>query len=326
MWATYYRVVCRSIEREYMAKYISKRVISIIVTILLIATVTFFLMKFAPGGPFSTEKKVPEIVLQNLNKKYGLDKPLLQQYGDYILNLLKLDFGISMKQEYVTTNGIISIGFPVSLVLGVEAIFLAVAFGVLIGIVAALHHNKWQDYFMNVIAVLGISVPSFIMATILQYILSVKLQIFPIAGWKNITYSFLPAIVLSLAPMAYIAKLTRSSMLEQLGSEYVKLAKAKGMTKKTVTFKHALRNAILPVISYLGPLTAAVITGSFVVESIFGIPGLGKQFVKAIGDRDYPVIMGTTLFYSVVLMVSVLVVDIIYGYIDPRIKIHAGDE
>ncbi len=308
-----------------MGKYITKRLVSIIITILLIATVTFFLMKLAPGGPFSSEKKVPEIVLQNLNQKYGLDKPVITQYVDYIGNLLKFDFGISMKQEYVTTNDIIKVGFPVSLVLGVEAILLAVAFGVLIGVIAALHHNKWQDYAMNILAVLGISVPSFIMATILQYIFAVKLQIFPIAGWKNISYSFLPAIVLSLGPMAYIAKLTRSSMLEQLNSEYVKLAKAKGMTKKTVTFKHALRNAILPVVSYLGPLTAAVITGSFVVESIFGIPGLGKQFVKAIGDRDYPVIMGTTLFYSVVLMIAVLVVDIIYGYIDPRIKIQESN-
>lgn len=308
-----------------MIKYITKRILSIVVTIFLIATITFFLMKLAPGGPFSTEKKVPEVVLQNLNQKYGLDKPVLTQYVDYLGNLVKLDFGVSMKQEYVTTNDIISIGFPVSVILGVEAILLAVSLGVIIGVIAALHHNKWQDYAMNILAVMGISVPSFIIATILQYIFSVKLGIFPIAGWKNITYSFLPAIVLSLGPMAYIAKLTRSSMLEQLSSEYVKLAKAKGMTNKVITFKHALRNAIMPVISYLGPLTAAVITGSFVVESIFGIPGLGKQFVKAIGDRDYPVIMGTTLFYSLVLMVAVLIVDIIYGYIDPRIKVK-GDQ
>lgn len=307
-----------------MAKYITKRVIYMMITLFLISTITFFLMRIAPGGPFLADKVPPQVV-EKLNEQYGLNKPIYVQYFDYISRVVRFDFGVSMTSEYITTNQIIKIGFPVSAMLGIEAILLAVSIGVLIGTIAALKHNKWQDYLMNIIAVLGISVPSFIMATILQYVFAVKFRIFPLSGWNSFLHSVLPAIILSLGPMAYIAKLTRSSMLEQLSSEYVKLATAKGMSRNIVTYKHALRNAILPVVSYLGPLTAGVLTGSFIIESIFGIPGLGKYFVKSISDRDYTMIMGTTVFYSFVLMTAVLIVDILYGLIDPRIKLKEGE-
>lgn len=308
-----------------MAKYILKRVVAIVITIFIIITVTFFLMRLAPGSPFSQEKAIPEEILKNLNAAYGLDNPWYIQYKDYLVKTLQFDFGRSMKQRYVTTNDMISQGFPVSLLLGAEAILLAVSVGLLIGVIAALHHNKWQDYAMNVIAVLGISVPSFIMAAFLQYLFAIKLQIFPIGGWEDFSYSLLPAICLSLSPMAYIAKLTRSSMLEQMNSEYVKLATAKGMSPKRVIFRHALRNAIMPVVTYLGPLSAAIITGSVIIENIFGVPGLGRFFVDSITNRDYSVIMGTTVFYSFILLSAILLVDISYGFIDPRIKLK-GDK
>ena len=202
--------------------------------------------------------------------------------------------------------------------------FIAVAFGVLIGVIGALFHNRWPDYLTTIIAVLGISIPSFVMATLLQYYLALKLNIFPIAGWKGFIYSILPAIALAATPMAFIAKLTRSSMLEETNSEYVKMAKAKGIKKVVITYKHALRNALLPVVTYLAPLTAGVVTGSFVIEEIFSIPGLGKHFVNSISNRDYTVIMGTTVFYSIILLLAVLIVDILYGFIDPRIKVGGG--
>lgn len=308
-----------------MKKYILKRLVAIFITIFIIITVTFFLMRMAPGSPFASEKAIPEQILENLNKSYGLDNPWYVQYKDYLIKTVKFDFGDSMKQRYLSTNDMIAEGFPVSALLGAQAILLAVSIGILIGTLAALKHNKWQDYLMNIIAVLGISVPSFIMASFLQYVLAIKLKIFPIGGWENYAYSLLPSITLSLSPMAYIAKLTRSSMLEQMGSEYVKLATAKGMSSKKVIFKHALRNAIMPVITYLGPLTAAIITGSVIIENIFGVPGLGKYFVDSITNRDYPVIMGTTIFYSIVLLSAILIVDISYGFIDPRIKLK-GDK
>lgn len=304
-----------------MSKYIFQRIIAIFLTLLVIITVTFFLMRGAPGSPFSAEKAISASILERLNEQYGLNNPWYQQYGDYLVKIARFDFGTSMKSRYLTTNKVIKEGFPVSAALGLEAIFLALSFGLLIGTIAALNHNKWQDYAMNVIAVLGISVPSFVMASILQYLLAVKLQIFPISGWGNFTQSLLPAITLSLSPMAFIAKLTRSSMLEQMGSEYVKLAVAKGMTQKRVIFGHAMRNAILPVVTYLGPLTAAVLTGSVVIENIFGIPGLGKHFVLSITNRDYPLIMGVTVFYSMILLSAILLVDISYAFIDPRISL-----
>lgn len=307
-----------------MLAYIGKRLLYIFIALWLIVTATFFLMRIAPGNPFASERALPPEIEANLNAQYGLDNPWYIQYKDYLFDTAKGDFGTSMKYKYRETNDIIKESFPVSMTLGLEAMFIAVAFGVLIGVIGALFHNRWPDYFTTIIAVLGISIPSFVMATLLQYYLALKLNIFPIAGWKGFIYSILPAIALAATPMAFIAKLTRSSMLEETNSEYVKMAKAKGIKKVVITYKHALRNALLPVVTYLAPLTAGVVTGSFVIEEIFSIPGLGKHFVNSISNRDYTVIMGTTVFYSIILLLAVLIVDILYGFIDPRIKVGGG--
>lgn len=308
-----------------MARYIGKRIFYMLVSLWLIITATFFLMRIAPGNPFASEKKLPPEIEANLNAHYGLDRPWYQQYGDYLLNVLTWDFGPSFKYKNQTVNDLISEGFPVSLMLGAEAIFIALAFGVLFGLIAALRHNRFADYASMAIAVLGISVPSFIMATVLQYFLAIKLGIFPVARWESFTHTILPALALASSPMAYIARLTRSSMLEVMANDYIKTAKAKGLSKGVITVKHAIRNAMMPVVTYLGPLSAGIITGSFVIEKIFGIPGLGFHFVTSITNRDYTVIMGVTVFYSIILLVCVLLVDIAYGIIDPRIKL-AGEK
>lgn len=307
-----------------MVKYIGQRLIYIIIALFIIITATFFLMRLAPGNPFASERTVPPAIQESLNEKYGLDDPWYVQYGEYLMNTVQGDFGTSMKYRYRETNDMIAEGFPISMTLGLEAMFIAVGMGVLIGTIAALFHNKWPDYLMSLIAVIGISVPSFVMASILQYYLALKAGWFPIAGWEGFLYSILPAVALASTPMAFIAKLTRSSMLEETNSEYVKMAKAKGISKWVVVFKHALRNALLPVVTYLAPLTAGIITGSFVIEEIFAIPGMGKYFVTSITNRDYTVIMGTTVFYSIILLLAVLLVDILYSFIDPRIKLRGG--
>ncbi|MEK5102109.1 ABC transporter permease [Cytobacillus sp. FSL M8-0252] len=304
-----------------MTKYIGKRLLYMIISLWLIVTATFFLMRIAPGNPFASEKKLPPEIEANLQAHYGLDQPWYQQYFDYLINVVTWDFGPSFKYKSQTVNDLITEGFPVSFVLGFQAILIAVALGVLFGVIAALRQNKWQDYSTMAVAVLGISVPSFIMATFLQYFLAIKLQIFPVARWESFMHTILPALALAAGPMAYIARLTRSSMIEVLANDYIKTAKAKGLSGGVITVKHAMRNALLPVVTYLGPLTAGVLTGSFVIEKIFGIPGLGFHFVTSIKNRDYTVIMGVTVFYSILLLLAILLVDIAYGIIDPRIKL-----
>lgn len=307
-----------------MAKYIGKRLVYMLISLWLIITATFFFMRIAPGNPFTSEKKLPPEIEANLNAHYGLDQPWYVQYGEYIVRILKWDFGPSFKYKSQTVNDLISDGFPVSALLGLEAIFIAVAIGVLLGIIAAMFHNKWQDYTAMIIAVFGISVPSFIMASFLQYTLAIELGLFPVARWETFQHTILPALALASTPMAFIARLTRSSMLEVLANDYIKTAKSKGLSKGVITVKHAVRNALLPVVTYMGPLTAGILTGSFVIERIFGIPGLGAHFVTSISNRDYTVIMGVTVFYSILLLVSILLVDILYGIIDPRIKLAGG--
>lgn len=307
-----------------MIKYILKRCLYIFIALFVIVTITFFLMRIAPGSPFASEKNFPPIIKEQLNETYGLNNPWYVQYKDYLLATAQFDFGESMKYKDRSTNDMIAESFPISLTLGIESMLLAVGIGVLIGVVAALYHNKFPDYFVTTLAVLGISVPSFILAGLLQYFVGLKWQLLPISGWNGFVYSILPALAIAITHMGFIAKLTRSSMLEQNHSEYVKMARAKGIGKWTTVFKHTLRNALLPVITYLGPLFAGVITGSFIVEQIFAIPGLGKYFVTSITNRDYTVIMGTTVFYSIILLLGVLIVDILYGFIDPRIKLAGG--
>ena len=304
-----------------MIKYILKRLMYILLALFVIVTATFFLLRLAPGNPFASERNFPPQIEEKLNETYGLNNPWYIQYKDYLIDAATFDFGESMKYKARSTNDMIAEGFPVSLTLGIEAMLLAIGFGVLIGVVAALYHNKFPDYLATTFAVLGISVPSFILAGLMQYFLAYKLQLFPISGWKGFSYSILPALAIAFSHMGFIAKLTRSSMLEQNNSEYVKMARAKGLGKWTVVFRHTLRNALLPVVTYLGPLTAGVVTGSFIVEQIFAVPGLGKHFVQSITNRDYTVVMGTTVFYAIILLFAVFIVDILYSVIDPRIKL-----
>lgn len=278
-------------------------------------------MQAAPGGPFAAEKKLTPAIEAQMNEAYGLDEPLHVQYMNYVVNAFSFDFGPSFKYVGQDVTEIIARSFPYSLILGLEAILIALSIGVLLGVIAAVKHNKFGDYAAMVIAVLGISVPSFIMATILQYIFAIKLGALPVARFDSFWHSILPAVALATTPLAFIARLMRSSMLEVLNSDYIKTAKSKGMSQKVVTYKHGLRNAILPVVSYLGPLVVSILTGSFIIESIFGIPGLGSEFVQSVTNRDYTVIMGTTVFFSVLLLISILLVDLLYGLVDPRIKV-----
>ena len=242
-----------------MLRYIFKRLVYIVIAMYLIVTATFFLMQLAPGSPFASERDFPPAIEEQLNAKYGLDNPWYVQYKDYLVATLRFDFGESMKYKGRSTNDIIAESFPVSVALGIQAMILAVGFGILLGVISSLYHNKFPDYVSTVVAVLGISVPSFILAGLLQYYLSFKAGWFPVSGWKGFTYSVLPAFAIAVTHAGFIAKLTRSSMLEQNNSDYVKLARAKGIGKWTIVFKHSLRNALLPVITYLGPLFAGVI-------------------------------------------------------------------
>ena len=304
-----------------MAKYIIKRVAISLVTIWAIITITFILMHSVPGNPFRSESKMPPGVYENLLKKYGLDKPLPEQYTIYLKRLLKGDFGESMKSRVETVNDMINRGFPVSAYLGLQALIIALCFGPALGVIAALNQNKWPDYLSMVIAILGISVPSFIMGTIFIQFLARNISWLPIAGWGTFAHTILPSLALAMMPLAYIARLMRSSMLEVLGQDYIKTAKSKGISKSAVVLKHAVRNAILPIVSVLGTLVSNLLVGSFVVEKIFGIPGLGMSFVSSISNRDYTLIMGTTIFYAIILIVMLLLVDIAYVFVDPRIKL-----
>lgn len=304
-----------------MAKYLLKRILMSIVTLWAIVTITFVLMHSVPGNPFAKEGKMPAVVYENLQKKYGLDKPKSEQYVIYLKNLLKGDFGESMKSRVETVNDMISRGFPVSAYLGIEALLIALTFGPALGALAALYQNKLPDYLSMIIAIIGISVPSFIMGTVLIQFIAKNVSWLPIGGWGTFPHTLLPAIALSLMPLAYTARLMRSSMLEVLGQDYIKTAKSKGITKSAVILKHAVRNAILPIISVLGTLISNLLVGSFVIEKIFGIPGLGLFFVKSIVSRDYTLIMGTTIFYSIILIGMLFFVDVAYMFIDPRIKL-----
>lgn len=303
-----------------MISYFFKKLGILLLSLLVVATLTFFLMHAIPGDPFTQEKAIPPEILQAMQKHYGLDKPLIAQYFDYMQGLCRLDLGPSFKYQGRTVNEIIQEGFPVSLCLGAEALLISLGFGILLGSLSACKQGKWQDRSNMFIAILGLSVPSFLLATFLQYLLAMKLEILPVARWGSFEQSILPALSLAALPTAFIARLLRTSMIEVLHQDYIQTAKSKGLSPSWILYKHAFRNALLPVASYLGPLTASILTGSFAIEKIFGIPGLGQWFVLSITNRDYTVIMGTTLFYSVLLMTAVFLVDLVYSWIDPRIK------
>lgn len=304
-----------------MGRYIVKRVFLAVVTIWLVATITFFLMFMVPGGPFLAEKSPSPATLEALNRKYGLDQPVIVQYKNYMLNLLKGELGESIKQRGRTVGDIISRGFKVSARVGGISILVSVLIGVPLGCVAALNRGKWLDNLIMVVATFGIAVPSFVISTVLMLIFSIKLDLLPTYGLTSWQHYIMPVIALSFYPAAYISRLMRTSMLDVLGQDYMRTAKAKGLSQFKMLFKHALRNAILPVVTYLGPLIAYTLTGSFVVEKIFTIPGLGNEFISSITGRDYTMIMGTTIFLASLVIIMNLVVDIAYKIIDPRIKL-----
>jgi len=279
-----------------------------------------------PGSPFNSESSSNEIVQANLEKHYNLDKPYYVQYLLYIKSIVTFDFGPSIKQKNQSVNDLLSRGFPISFELGMITIIVAVISGVILGIFAALRHNGVIDYMAMGFAVLGISIPNFILATLFIQQLAVNFEIFPVARWSSLKHMVLPVLALATGPMAIIARLTRSTMLEVLTQDYIKMAKAKGLSPWKIIFKHALRNALMPVVTIMGTLLAGILTGTFVIEQIFAIPGMGKYFVESINQRDYPVIMGTTVFYSAFLILMLFLVDIAYGILDPRINVHKGGD
>lgn len=312
-----------------MVRYLGRRLTSGILTIWLIATLTFVMMHAIPGDPFTSEKRLPEHIVFALKEKFHLNDPLYKQYLTYLGNVARWDLGPSIANRTRTVNDIINVGFPVSAKVGGLAILFALVVGIPLGVVAALWRDKWPDHLVTVLTTLGISQPNFIIATVLQFVIAAKLGLLPIAlwadkwkvegdGWK---FAVLPVVALSFFPLAYFARLVRSSMLEVLSQDYMRTARAKGLPSFVVVVKHGLRNGLLSVVTVLGPLAAGILTGSLVIERIFSIPGLGREFVTSISNRDYLVIMGVTVFYAVLIVGFTLVVDLLYTVVDPRIKI-----
>lgn len=309
-----------------MLVYTLKRLLAGVITVWFIATATFIAMHSVPGDPLMNDKAVSDEIRANLERKYGLDRPVHEQYFVFMGNMLKGDFGISFTQQNRKVNDIIRDHFPVSATLGVLAITFAALGGILWGALTAIYRNRLPDIIIMFMVILGISVPSFVFAALGQLAL-VNLNswagtsILPVAGWGTIWHMLVPSLVLGLGTMALLTRLMRSSMLEVVNEDYVKTARAKGLSPTRIFFRHQLRNAILPVITILGPQIAAITTGGFVVELVFAIPGLGRYFVQAVQQLDYTVIMGTTVFYGAFLVLMVIIVDILYGFIDPRVRV-----
>ena len=305
-----------------MARYITKRIIYGIMTLFIVMALTFFLMQLIPGGPFLSEKAKSAATIQALEEKYGLDKPVAVQFKNYVVKIFQGDLGLSLKQRGRTVKDIIFTCFPVSAGLGFFAMLAAVFIGIPLGSVAALNRGKWLDNLIIVFSTMGIAIPGFITSAVLMYFLGVKWNLLPTNGLDSWKHYIMPVISLSLYPAAYIARLMRSSILDALGQDYMTTARAKGVSETKRLFKHAMRNAILPVVTYLGPAIAGIFCGSFIVEKIFTIPGLGSSFISSIVNRDYPLAMGTTIFYASFLIVMNILVDIVYKMIDPRIKLN----
>lgn len=310
-----------AILNSKMALYIAKRILLAIFTVFLVITITFFAMKAVPGGPFLSEKAISAEAQAALEKKYGLDKPVLEQYVTYVGDIVtKFDFGPSIKQRGRTVTDIIIDGMKTSIPLGVAAAGIALVVGVVLGAAAALKRNTVFDKSIMVTMTAFVSMPSFIMGTLLLLLFAVTLQWLPANG-TTLSGLILPVITLSLSPMAHITRLTRSSMLDVLGQDYIRTAKAKGVSGNKIIFGHALKNSLIPVITYFGPMLAYIVTGSLVVEKIFAVPGIGRTFVGSITDRDYPVIMGTTIVLATLIVIMNLVSDILYKVVDPRINL-----
>lgn len=306
-----------------MKKFIVVRVVNIIMTLVVIATATFFLMKLLPGSPFDEEKLagLTEEARVEFYAKYGLDKPLIMQYGIYMENLVKGDLGTSFYFKGQKVESLIKDRIGPSALLGLQAVILGMSIGLILGMIAAFRHNTVWDYFTMFIAVIGVSIPNFVFAALLQYYIGLKWGILPVAFWESYSSSILPTIALAMMVIALIARFTRNEMLEVLQQDYILTAKSKGLSKWSVIFNHTLRNSLIPIITILGPITVSLLTGSLVIENIFGIPGIGSLFVDSIKVNDYTTIMGLTLFYSAFYILTILVVDLLYGIIDPRIRL-----
>ncbi len=305
-----------------MGRHALRRLATALPTLLLVVTLAFFMMRLAPGGPFDQERPLPPEILRNIERAYHLDEPLLQQYLRYLGGLLTLDFGPSYRTKDFTVGELLAAGAPASFKVGGLAALLATVLGMTAGITAALRQNSWIDYAVMSSAMVGIAIPNFVMAPLLTLVFGVMLGWLPAGGWGGGAPQFivLPVLALALPQVARIARLVRGSMIEQLHANHVRTARAKGLREQIVVVRHALRGALLPVISYLGPMTAALLTGSVVVESIFSIPGIGRYFVQAALDRDYTVVMGVVIVFAVLIIALNLVVDLLYGLLDPKVK------
>lgn len=304
-----------------MGKYLVKRIFYMLLTLFLVATITFFLMKLMPGSPYANQQKMTTEQLQIMNEQYGLNKPVWQQYLIYLVGLVKGDLGTSFQYSNQPVSYLISSRIGPSGQLGLQAIIFGLVIGIVIGAIGAINKNTWIDTSSTILSILGISIPSFVLAVLLQYYVGLKLGWLPIADWGGFSYTILPTIALGVGPLAETARFIRTEMVDVLSSDYIELAKAKGLTKFGVVFHHALRNSLIPLVTLIGPYTVALMTGSMVVENIFSIPGIGEQFVKSILTNDFPTIMGVTMLYSAGLVVVILLTDIIYGIIDPRIRL-----
>ncbi|MCZ4280560.1 oligopeptide ABC transporter permease OppB [Kiloniella laminariae] len=304
-----------------MFSFILKRLAGAIPTLFIIVTLAFFLIRTAPGGPFDKERTIPPEVEANLNAVYHLDKPLYEQYAHYLVNVLQGDFGPSFQYRDFSVTDLIGSGFPVSLTLGLTAIFFAITIGMSLGAIAALRQNSLIDYAVMATAMTGITIPNFVMAPLLTLVFGVYLGMLPVGGWGDgMSQAILPVVALALPQIAYIARLTRGSMIEVLRSNFVRTARAKGLPERVMLTRHAMKAAMLPVVSYLGPASAAIITGSVVVEQIFGIPGIGRYFVQGALNRDYTLVMGVVIFYGTLIILFNLIVDIVYGMLDPKVR------
>jgi oligopeptide transport system permease protein len=309
-----------------MGKYIAKRAGYMLITLFIIATFSFILMKLLPGSPLTAEEKITAAQRAIIEARYGLDEPILIQYFKYIGNLVQGDLGVSFQLKNQPVTSILMSGVPVSAQLGIWALLIGTFFGMLLGLLASIKHNTVFDYGANVISVLGISIPSFIFAGLLQYFVGVKWGLLPIAFWGTPEQMIMPIISLSIFPMAISSRFLRTEMIEVLGSDYMVTAKAKGVSNFALIFKHALRNALIPLITVMGPMAVSLMTGTLVIEQIFSVPGLGEQFTRGVLTNDYSIIMGTTLFFAFFFILVILIIDLLYGIVDPRIRLAGGDD
>lgn len=304
-----------------MAKYLLKRIFYMILTLFLVATITFFLMKMMPGSPYANEAKMTATQKAIMNKQYGLDKPVIEQYITYLAGAAHGDFGISFQYSNQPVSSLIGARLGASAQLGLQALVVGIILGIIIGSIAAVNQGTWIDSTATIVSIIGKSVPNFVLAILLQYYIGLKLGWFPIAGWGEAAQTIMPTIALSVGPLAETARFIRTEMVDTLSSDYVELGKAKGLSRIEVIRKHTLRNSMIPLVTLIGPYAVALMTGSMVIENIFNIPGIGEQFTKSILTNDYPTIMGVSMVYCFGLVVILLLTDIVYSLIDPRIRL-----